>query len=105
MWACQNYAGKARTKTKFLREEARKNRLRVAEILIQAGADVNVQTDVSMLTLPTYVLTCVSQGGWNPLMQASQDNAVEIVKLLVQAKDVRIDHQNKVPPKTSSCTL
>jgi hypothetical protein len=47
MWACQTYAGTFGTKKHFLAEEAMRNRRRVAEILLQAGADVNIEANVS----------------------------------------------------------
>lgn len=48
MWASQTHAGMFGTKRKFLTEEAMLNRRIVAEILLEAGADVNLKTNVSI---------------------------------------------------------
>lgn len=36
------------------------------------------------------------QNGWTPLMQASQDGDVEMVKILANAEGVEINHKSKV---------
>ena len=46
MWASQTYAGTFGTKRKLVTDNAKKNRKIVAELLLEAGADVNLQTKV-----------------------------------------------------------
>jgi hypothetical protein len=47
MWACQTFAGTFGTKKRFLAEEAMSNRRKVVEVLLEAGADVNIKANVS----------------------------------------------------------
>lgn len=42
------------------------------------------------------------QNGWTPLMQASQDGDLELVKILTKAEGVEIDHQSKVIPSLAT---
>ena len=53
MWASQTYAGTLGTKRKFLTEEAMANRREVVKILLEKGADVNIEANVRT---PSYVL-------------------------------------------------
>ena len=46
MWASQTYAGIFGTKKRHTTDAAKENRRKVAEILLEAGADVNLPADV-----------------------------------------------------------
>lgn len=103
MWAAQTYAGKTGTKRNFVTEEAMQNRRVVAEVLLEAGADVNLETSVSIhRTSHIMCHGCIffnAQNGWTPLMQASQDGDMEMVKILSRPEfHVDLDHESKVNP-------
>ena len=46
MWAAQSYAGRLGNKQRFMTKEAKENRRKVAKILLEKGAKVNLETDV-----------------------------------------------------------
>ena len=104
MCACQARENQRRLPTTakiFSTEEAKANHRKIAEYLLDAGADVNSEADVhnSIVTdAVDYHCCClfVFQNGWTPLMQASQDGHIEMVKLLMTKEDLDVDHASKV---------
>ena len=46
MWTAQSYAGRLGNKQRFTTEEAKENRRKVAKILLEQGAKVNLETNV-----------------------------------------------------------
>ena len=46
MWTAQSYAGRLGNKQRFMTKEAKENRRKVAKILLEKGAKVNLETDV-----------------------------------------------------------
>lgn len=49
-----------------------------------------IHVDIPYLLLPVF------QNGWTPIMQASQDGDVEMVKILTSADSLEINHASKV---------
>ena len=50
MWASQTYAGTLGTKRKFLTEKAMADRREVVKVLLEKGADVNIEANVCTCT-------------------------------------------------------
>ena len=46
MWTAQSYAGRLGNKQRFMTKEAKENRRKVAKILLEKGAKVNLEADV-----------------------------------------------------------
>lgn len=49
MWTAQTYAGRLGDKKRLTTEQAKENRRKVAKILLEKGAEVNLETDVIIM--------------------------------------------------------
>ena len=82
---------------RFTTEEARADRRRIAEYLLAAGADVNSEARVMQFTIIMSLTYHNSlQNGWTPIMQASQDGDVKMVKILTRVESLEVNHASKV---------